>query len=326
LLLGVTALSRAESQSPSATAQSVGGRVLGVARGQVSWIDLLAPRPMPLTSFVRPDYPTDVAAVGGVPFAVASVARPIAGAGSTGADLVTIDLQTSATRTLLARNSETESLDHPSLWPDGSSVVFQRSDLRSTVGVPGQAAPQYRSRIEQVHADGTQIQVLVDGASFPDVSRDGSAIAFTRSADQTVGLWIRTFADGGEVSIVPSGSMVALAYPRFSPDGRRVAFSAISVYLRYGDRSPATLAAMLLPLTAWAHGYPWETWLVNADGSELRQIPDLYDDDSSVAWSPDGNQLLVYGGWGSFLVNVTTGETQSIPYAVGYGSVGWLPE
>jgi Tol biopolymer transport system component len=261
-----------------------------------------------------------------VPFAVASVVRPMAGEGATGGDLVAVDLQTGGTRTLLARASETESLDHPSLWPDGSSVVFQRSDLRSAVAVPGQAAPHYLSRIEQVRTDRMEVQVLADGASFPDVAPDGSSLAFVRLADDKVGLSIRTLADGREVLIVPLGRMAALAYPRFSPDGQRVAFSAISIYLRYGERAPSTLFAVLLPRTAWAHGYPWETWLVNTDGSELRQIPELYDDDSSVAWSPDGSQLLVHGGWGSFLVDIATGATESIPYAAGYGSVGWLSD
>jgi hypothetical protein len=40
--------------------------------------------------------------------------------------------------------------------------------------------------------------------------------------------------------------------------------------------------------------------LVNADGTNLRDVPDLLDDDPSVAWSPDGAQVLVNNGWGSY--------------------------
>jgi hypothetical protein len=46
--------------------------VLASARGQVEWLDLVAPRPTPLTQLVLPVHPADVDAVSGVSFAVAS--------------------------------------------------------------------------------------------------------------------------------------------------------------------------------------------------------------------------------------------------------------
>ncbi len=75
-----------------------------------------------------------------------------------------------------------------------------------------------------------------------------------------------------------------------------------------------------------AHGFPWEAWIVNSDGSGLRQIADVLDDDPSVAWSPDGSQLLVYGGWGSFVVEPVSGNSVSLAFLAGYGSIGWLPD
>ena len=66
--------------------------------------------------------------------------------------------------------------------------------------------------------------------------------------------------------------------------------------------------------------------MVNADGTDLRQIADILDDDPSVCWSPDGSQLLVYGGWGSFVVDAASGEAESLSFLAGYGSVGWLPD
>jgi hypothetical protein len=50
------------------------------------------------------------------------------------------------------------------------------------------------------------------------------------------------------------------------------------------------------------------------------------DDDPSTAWSPDGSQVLVYGGWGSFVVDAATGSAESLPFLAGYGSVAWLPD
>jgi len=125
---------------------------------------------------------------------------------------------------------------------------------------------------------------------------------------------------------VAPGHFLALAYPRFSPDGQQVAFVAISLLAPIGHAPDNPLTQWLSVGSADAHGFPWEIWLVNADGSDLRQIPDILDDDPSVAWSPDGRQLLVYGGWGSFVVDAASGTSTSLPYVAGYGSVAWLPE
>ena len=104
--------------------------MLGPARGQVAWLDLVAPRPTPLTQLVQPAYPADVAGAPGVPFAVASIVGGLpTAARALGGDLVLFDLQSATSRPLLSRQSEAESLDLPALWPDGSGVLYQRSNL-----------------------------------------------------------------------------------------------------------------------------------------------------------------------------------------------------
>jgi Tol biopolymer transport system component len=302
----------------------MGGRVLASTRGQVAWLDLLAPRPTPLTQFVRPAYPADVAAASSVSFAVASVVSALPNGGPLGADLLIIDLQSGTTRTLLSRQSEAESLDLPAFWPDGSGIVYQRSNLRAAVPMPGQAQPQYVSRIEQVAADGSGAVVLLDDARYPGPAPDGTSLAFVRSTARGSGIFRHSVVDGSDQEIVPPGQFLAISYPRFSPDGTQLAFAAISL-LAHIDATPGMLDA-LGPRRALAHGFPWEAWLANADGSGLRQIPDVVDDDPSVAWSPDGAQLLVYGGWGSYLVDAASGAASSLSYLAGYGSIAWLPD
>jgi hypothetical protein len=49
-------------------------------------------------------------------------------------------------------------------------------------------------------------------------------------------------------------------------------------------------------------------------------------DDASLAWSPDGSQIFVYGTTGSRLVEVATGQTTPLPYLAGFGAVAWLPD
>jgi hypothetical protein len=65
---------------------------------------------------------------------------------------------------------------------------------------------------------------------------------------------------------------------------------------------------------------------VHAGGSDLRQVPDVLNDEPSIAWSPDGSQLLVYGGWGSYLVDVPSGNSSLLSFLPGYGALAWLSD
>ena len=84
-------------------------------------------------------------------------------------------------------------------------------------------------------------------------------------------------------------------------DPRPVAVSIVET-----GRAPSTLArplpglvplldpvgALLSAPTAYAHGIPWDVWVVRPDGSGLRRVTSFSDDDSSVAWPPDGRWLV----------------------------------
>ena len=319
------------SLPPAAAQAALSGRVIGSARGQVAWLDLLAPRPTPVTQLVRPAYPADVAASPGVPFAVASVVSTFANSNTNtsappiGADLTLIDVDSSSSRTLLSRQSDAESLDLPAIWPDGSGILYQRSNLHAAIAMPGQAQPQFMSRVEQTDAEGQTVVPLLEDARYPGPSPDGTRFAFVRSTSAGAGIFVHAMGDGSDAPLVSAGRFLALAYPRFSPDGQQVAFVAIPLASPIGER-PLGLASWLSPAVALAHGFPWEAWIVNADGTNMRQIQDVVDDDPSVSWSPDGSQLLIYGGWGSFVVDAATGSATSLSYIAGYGSVGWLPD
>jgi Tol biopolymer transport system component len=284
-------------------AHAADGQVLASTRGQVAWLDLSAPRPRPITALQLPSYPADVTAVSGAPVAVASIESTFHGTGPMGTDLVTIDLQSGTMKPLLSRQSSDELLDAPVMLPDGGSVLFQRTVHGTNPGI----------RVEQVDLDGHRTGLVIDDARYPAPSPDASRVVFVRYVDQHAELVSRSLADDSEAPVFSDDRFIALTYPRFSPDGQTIAFVGISLLGAAGELREAN-----------AHGIPWEVWLVQFDGSDLRQIPDVVNDDPSVAWSPDGTQLLVYGGWGSYLIDPVSGESTLLSFLPGYGALAWV--
>lgn len=109
---------------------------------------------------------------------------------------------------------------------------------------------------------------------FPDVSPDGGRLAYTS--------WLTIMPYRGGVSVVQQIWTLDLArgragqlllsnasniHPRWSPDGRRLAFSS--------NRTGR-----------------YEIWIVAADGSDPRQVTDGPGDKTWPAWSPDGARIL----------------------------------
>lgn len=318
--------SRVYSQESNGAA-TTDGRVLAPARGQVAWLSLSAPRPTAITTIARPAFPADVAAAANGSIAVFSLVTAFPGSNAQGGDLMVLDLTNSATWPLVSRERQTESYDMPAIWPNGSGVLYQRSDLQAALAMPGQAQPQYQSRIEQIAPDGGGRVVLLEDGRYPAPAPDGAHFSYVRTTALGTSIMSHALDDGSDTTIVPAGAFAAIAYPRISPDGQRVAFAAVSRLAPIGQSSEPSLGALAslfrVPV-AEAHGYPWEVWIASADGSNLHQISDVVNDDPSVAWSPDSRSVLVYGGWGSFVIDATSGEVSSLPFLTGYGATAWI--
>jgi len=101
-------------------------------------------------------------------------------------------------------------------------------------------------------------------------------------------------SDGSNVRLLKAGP---LHFPRWSPDGKYIAF----------DGEPA--------------GCNFEIYIVKADGTEMRQVTkhplSCAGDNKYPSWSPDGKQLVYYSEhrfegstFDVFVINVDgTGET-----------------
>jgi dipeptidyl aminopeptidase/acylaminoacyl peptidase len=256
----------------------------------------------------------------------------------------------------LERQQQGEALGSPAWLPDGS-LVYDRKILSGSNEVV---------RIERARP-GEPPQLIADGASSPGVSPDGALLALVRFSG-TDTLRVRPLAGGDERVVADRPHFLSIAFPRFSPDGAWIAFSAASDPLLVEEGSGASgpdaifrstapaqnssstashsVSRVTTPTDTWrlpllgampgarsllgsgvarAHGVPWDIWVVRPDGSDLRQVTRFADDDSSLAWSPDGRYIATFSAEAIHVAALDGAETYCVSTDGGYGAIEWLP-
>ena len=205
------------------------------------------------------------------------------------------------------------SVGRPSLTPDGATAVV-------SVVHPDVEADRYRGGLWVVPTDGGASRRLTNGDRdvAPAVSPDGSTVAFLRSAVGAPPQIHLVRLDGGEPVCLTDQPLGAGA-PEWSPDGRRLAWSArVPEPGRYGvedadggkpepDAEPPRLVSELgyrsdgLGYTRDRRQHLFVLDVPDLFGRpggadpdvpvEARQLTDGDVDDTSPVWSPDGTQL-----------------------------------
>ncbi|MCC6792326.1 MAG: PD40 domain-containing protein [Thermomicrobiales bacterium] len=232
-------------------------------------------------------------------------------------ELFTIPVGGGAPELLVGRDRPGTVLDTPVWAPDGRTVYF---------GYQGLDGRRPVVRVERASVPDGQREPLYEDASFPGVSPDGRQLAFVRDEAGGQGLWIGPSNGGEPRQVIRAGDFQALMGPRFSPDGSRLAFSTIGIGPRAGTESPlfGWLAWLSVPV-AYAHGDPWDIWTVRTDGSDLRRLTVLQEDEPLVSWSPDGRWLAVLGTGGLWIVDAA-GIREPVRLADGsFGAIDWAP-
>jgi len=169
-----------------------------------------------------------------------------------------------------ASNDSSDRADKPS----NGSIAFGRWD--PTIG---------DLSLWVASADGSDQRRLTDGpANFSDWSPDGTRIAFDY-ADET-GVHIATIAaDGGDRRALTAAPGIQEA-PKWSPDGESIVYNGFP----FGE-DPFTISI----------------WVMNADGSQPRQLTDGALDVEPV-FSPDGTQIA----FGRIVGDSPTGQLEAI--------------
>jgi Tol biopolymer transport system component len=162
----------------------------------------------------------------------------------------------------------------PDWSPDGSTIVFN-SDR------DGGAIRGYT-----IDVDGSNLRRLpIEGwVEYPSFSPDGSRIVYEGAVGSNYEVFVADIETGKRTQLTRAPGNDG--WPVWSPDGSTIAFTS--------ERDDCEFAPP--DQECWTTGEPGEhrsIYLVDPDGSNLRRV--MTDHGQFLAWSPDGEYLLVSG-------------------------------
>ena len=184
----------------------------------------------------------------------------------------------------------------------------------------------YVQQIDQIclmNADGSERKQLTDFAAtsfYPSVSPDGNTIYFVSRHKGTFDIYSMSL-NGGDVEQLTNG-IGTLYAPELSPNGNRIIFTnhGNGIWVMRADGNnphPLTTRDDIDPtwsadgsMIAFASNRSGDRqlYVMNYDGSDIRQITDLNNMGGRSTWSPDGTKLAFYRGPAGdrniFIVNV----------------------
>ncbi len=178
----------------------------------------------------------------------------------------------------------------------------------------------YGSQVERLHLPDGQVELLVEDAAWPRLSRDGSLLAYVTEGND----FLLADPDGSNPQpILDQEAFSAVDAPLFSPDGRLICFSAV---LPSTAARPSLVDRLLGVSLAQAHSVPSDWYCQSIDGSgqpqrltELNAIG-LYGD-----FDQTGDQMAFLTAAGVYLMNADGGELTQIREMATTGTINWLP-
>ncbi len=248
---------------------------------------------------------------------------------ASGADLFVSNADGSNPQIFAERDAANGVVESPE-WADTGRVYYS---VRHT-----QAGRESLQVVRQ--AEGGQPEVLIDGGYNPSISPDESVLVYLRNTRAGQSIMKKVLGLPGEgCELMNDQVFQYLSQPRISRDGTKVALGGSgepntqpSGCAGAASPKPAGAPPLLNLLTffeprvayaALAHGLPADVYTLNLDGSGLTRVADIKDDDPTVAWSPDGSRLAIFGIGGLYVVDAKGGPTTKLVEQGGYGGLDW---
>ncbi len=252
-----------------------------------------------------------------------------------GQDLYLLDLKTGTSKLFLKRDEPQGYLDNPAFSSDGKFLYFDSRVTRRDAG--GQIVGENISLVRYEFATGKRETLLMDAKKGTPLA-DGKrvlyieTIASSGSYETALKLYDLQTRQSTTVAGRDKG-FVALAWARPSPDGKLIVFSSAGgpdyftptpggqtgqpsgqkttgrasapLGLMNFSLSLGHTSAINKPATSTAvHGIPFDLWLIKADGSDLKRLTSLFEDEPQPSWASDGQSIAFLGGQGLYKIGV----------------------
>lgn len=216
--------------------------------------------------------------------------------------------------------------EDPSWSPDGKAIY---ATIRSPVEENGQFRG-VQTGIFRIGLDGSLPVQVVANAESSWVSPNGKDLAYLTSDAKgaTVHLWVSSVAGQNAREILVNQGFSSVRAPRFSPDGRLLAFAGsggpASAERPSGRGQSGPVATIFTSGVAEADGIPADIWVVRPDGTELRRLTHQQEHSPIPSWSPDGQWVAFLGESGLYLVDAAGKQTVRLKGVDGTSGLSWM--
>jgi WD40-like Beta Propeller Repeat len=238
-----------------------------------------------------------------------------------GQDIMGMDVKTKQKRLLVKRPEPEAFVDHPSWSNDGKYLYYSyRSPLRNNQGyIVGQ-----KLGIARLEIVSGKIEDLIGDAREPHPTPDGKSVVYVGVAASNQSFEYSFKLLDLETKTVRNllsrdQKFELFYFPRVSPDGQSVVVAAIGGPDTDLSRvSPGNPLVTPTPSNSFVdgsvksyglnkaalHGLPYDLWLVKLDGTGLRRLTALFEDQPMAAWTKDSKQIVFLAGLGLYQINL----------------------